>query len=106
MKMIYIFIAALAVAFICLCFYLNSMPSKKESELIVIKNDQLFIYKSGTAINFRLIEKFKVYNPSPCEYGVRATIGWSSYVIKSGFKKREDAEEWLESFLKNPEIQK
>ncbi len=87
----------------CYLFSSASIPSEPDAnpEIIIGKDQQVFIYKKGTAIQLSLIKKFRVSNPFPNKYEIDAYIGWDTYVIKSGFNKREDAEEWLELFLKD-----
>lgn len=90
---------------ILVIFYVDSyrsVPSEPDANpgIIIGKDQQIFIYKKGTAIQLSFIKKFRVSNPAPYKYEIDAYIGWDTYVIKSGFNKREDAENWLESFLK------
>lgn len=93
------FIVLLGIGLYLLTSYHKS-ENVANPELINTKNQQLFIYESGTAINFHKIEKFRVSNPAPYKYEVNAYIGWTCYTIKSGFDKKEDAEQWLINFLK------
>jgi len=82
--------------------YTTDIPEsvrRMDPKFIAIKSSDIFIHKSGTALNLRHIKKFRVSNPWPYQYVVDAWIGWDCYMIKSGFSSREEAADWLEGFL-------
>ncbi len=99
------------LGFIILLFVLSTKTngrvhideSIKRLDPKLICNDVVgvFIYKSGVAIKFSDIDKFRVSNPWPYQYEIEAWIGWREFTIKGGFSDRKEAENWLEDFLTN-----
>lgn len=81
--------------------HIDESTKRLDPELICNDVVGVFIYKAGVAIKFSEIDKFRVCNPWPYQYEIEAWIGWREFTIKGGFSSRNEAEDWLEKFLKN-----